>query len=163
MQIDATSFQTTIPTFQPAIFMPRTARSRATNIAGLNRRTMASIIDGVSLAATTAAVWIVASAYAGVTERGLLPVTIVSVLTFLVAFAYFAEMESRRGQTIGKQIMRIRVVAADGAPATRSQCWLRHAAWLCDGVAFVGLALEARSTRHQRLGAMLADTVVINA
>lgn len=163
MQIDATILQPNIPTFQPALFVPRTARHRATDTASLGRRTLAYLIDGVSLVAATAAAWIFASAVAGVTERGLLPAVIASALTFLAVFAYFAEMEARRGQTIGKQLMRIRVVAADGAPATRAQCWLRHAAWLCDGIGFVGLVLEARSPRHQRLGDILADTVVVNA
>lgn len=163
MQIDATPFQPAIPTFRPTVFVPRTARSRATDIASLGRRTMAYLIDGLSVAAATAAVWIFASAVAGVTDRGLLPAVIVSAVTFLAAFAYFPMLEARRGQTIGKQLMRIKVVAADGAPATARQCWLRHAAWLVDGIGFAGLFLEARSPRRQRLGDILADTIVINA
>jgi len=164
MQIEATSFQTTaIQSFHPSLFAPRTARSRATDIAGLGRRTVAYLIDGASLVATAVAVWIFASAYAGVTDSGLAPVMMAGFVTLAGAFAYFPVMESRRGQTIGKQLMRIKVVAADGAPATRAQCWTRQAAWLVDGIAFVGLILEARSTRHQRLGDILADTVVVNA
>lgn len=164
MQIETTTFQSVpLHSFHPSLFVPRTARDRATNIASLGRRTAAYLIDGVSLAATAVALWIFASAYAGVTGSGLAPVIVAGILSLAGAFAYFPLLESRRGQTIGKHLMRIKVVAADGAPASPAQCWTRQAAWLMDGIGFVGLILEARSTRHQRLGDILADTVIVNA
>lgn len=164
MQIEMTPTQSVpLHTFHPSLFVPRTARSRATNVASLSRRTVAYLIDGISVAATAIAVCIFASAWAGVTNGGLTPVIVAAIASVVAAFAYFPLLESRDGQTIGKHLMRIKVVAADGAPATPAQCWTRQAAWLVDGIGFVGLILEARSSRHQRLGDILADTVVVNA
>lgn len=164
MQIEATPFPTTaVQGFHPSLYVPRTARNRATDIAGLGRRTAAYLIDIASLAAIAVAVLIFASAYANVAGSGLAPVVVAGIATSIGAFAYFPVLESRCGQTIGKRAMRIKLVSADGAPVTRVQCWKRQVAWLFDGIAFAGLYLEARSARHQRLGDILADTVVVNA
>jgi len=70
------------------------------------------------------------------------------------------------GQTPGKRALGLRVVSADGYPASVAQHLLRSALWPLD--AFVpplpfgvlGLFLIAGTPRHQRLGDVVAGTVV---
>jgi uncharacterized RDD family membrane protein YckC len=54
------------------------------------------------------------------------PVEVVMVEVLYAGFAvYEAWMLSRRGQTLGKMVVRLRVVRPDGTPVTRKQAWGR--------------------------------------
>ena len=68
------------------------------------------------------------------------------------------------GQTLGKRILNIRVVSLDGGQATTGQYVIR---WLFMPIDFYftfyscAVLTVAFSTRHQRLGDMIAGTIVI--
>lgn len=108
--------------------------------------------------------------------------TTVSPLVMLVWFAlewfYGAILESQwNGQTIGKRIMRIRVVSVDGRPIDGMQATLRNLLRYLDLMPFVALTAESSalqmptfaigllstslSPRFQRIGDLVAGTMVV--
>jgi len=50
-----------------------------------------------------------------------------SILTTLITWGYFAVMESRNGQTVGKMLLKLRTQGPDGAPPTLEQAFKRNA------------------------------------
>ena len=83
----------------------------------------------------------------------------------LVAF-YLAEVVS--GKTIGKQVTGLRVAMADGQPPTPGAIFMRTLLRPIDGVPFIipnllGFITVASSKRNQRIGDMVAGTIVTSA
>lgn len=85
------------------------------------------------------------------------------ILTYSLSFhTYFITMESKSGQTVGKKMMRIKVVSLDGSPITKRQAIYRD---------FVKVYFELTLTlpllyifmneKRQRLGDKWAKTLVI--
>ncbi len=94
-------------------------------LAGLRPRGWAWFIDGATLsilqyAGTRMALPISRYAGHGIAVRRAIQITI--SLLFLL---YESTMLERRGQTLGKMLMRVRVVRPDGSPITRKQAWTR--------------------------------------
>lgn len=87
------------------------------------------------------------------------------VLASLGPFLYFILFEGLwNGQTIGKKALGIRVRQSDGTPATMTAVLGRNllrAADLLPGTGFVGLVAMFTNPRCQRLGDLVADTVVV--
>lgn len=89
------------------------------------------------------------------------------VLTFLVWFGYPIAFETAwdgGGRTPGKAALGLRVVTVEGAPVRFRHAAIRAALGLVDFVATFGLGAVASSLvsrRHQRLGDMVAGTVVL--
>jgi uncharacterized RDD family membrane protein YckC len=100
---------------------------------------------------------------------GSLLVSIPVVLLALVACAvlswsYLAWWPAvHAGQTPAMRLLHLAVVSADGRPATTLQHGLRWVMLLVDGMAFgaVGLGAMLLTPRQQRVGDVLADTVVV--
>ena len=84
---------------------------------------------------------------------------------FLLSFLYAILLEWRwHGQTLGKRLLRLRVVDAQGLRLTFSQVVVRNLLRTFDALPFfyaVGGAAAWISPRGQRLGDLAADTVVI--
>lgn len=83
----------------------------------------------------------------------------------LVAFAYFALMEGRYGQTLGKMALGIKVVGEDGrAPGTKAAV-LRTLMRIVDSIGsyLVAFVVALVSDKNQRLGDMVAKTLVVRA
>jgi len=89
------------------------------------------------------------------------------LLTFAVAWSYFILLEwLGNGQTIGKRIFGLRVIADDGAPAGFIAVLVRNLVRVVDFLpGFYGLGLLAIvvSSRSQRLGDLAAGTFVVRA
>ncbi|MBP5319112.1 MAG: RDD family protein [Paludibacteraceae bacterium] len=67
-----------------------------------------------------------------------------------------------KGRTLGKMLMRIRVVSSDGTPPTFLQCMLRWVLLIVDDGLFHAIpAIVLINRRHQRIGDMAADTYVV--
>jgi uncharacterized RDD family membrane protein YckC len=86
----------------------------------------------------------------------------------LAVLAYHALFHALRGgQTPGKRALGIRVLSADGLPATTMQIVLRALLWPVDVIllvpASIGLILVAATSKHQRLGDLVAGTLVVRA
>ena len=83
----------------------------------------------------------------------------------LLTFAYFFATELVWGQTIGKRVMELRVVRADGSPLTAGPAAIRNLVRFVDAfpVAYIvgAIVLFTFGNRSQRLGDMAAKTKVV--
>lgn len=86
-------------------------------------------------------------------------------LVFLfIIFAYFILMEAYVGWTVGKRVLRMRVVNVDGEKIGLSRSAVRNLLRLVDGLpAFniLGMVLIGRSSKGQRFGDRAAKTFVV--
>lgn len=81
----------------------------------------------------------------------------------VVIFAYFIFLEWLTGRTIGKYLLKMRVVTVEGMKITFKQSLLRNFGRLIDGLPcfnIAGMVSIARSGQKQRIGDKLAKTVV---
>jgi uncharacterized RDD family membrane protein YckC len=89
------------------------------------------------------------------------------LLTFAVAWSYFILLEwLGNGQTIGKRMFGLRVIAEDGAPAGFTAVLVRNLVRVVDflpGFYGLGLLMVVVSSRSQRLGDLAAGTFVVRA
>jgi uncharacterized RDD family membrane protein YckC len=89
------------------------------------------------------------------------------LLTFAIAWSYFILLEwLGNGQTIGKRMFGLRVIADDGAPAGFIAILVRNLIRVVDflpGFYGFGLLVIVVSPRSQRLGDLAAGTFVVRA
>jgi uncharacterized RDD family membrane protein YckC len=97
------------------------------------------------------------------------------VLAFVVSWFYFGLFEALwNGQTPGKRLMGLRVLAVDGQPINAMQAVVRNVLRAVDAMPIVGLSAElsipyymvalvamAASDRYQRLGDLACGTIVV--
>lgn len=83
----------------------------------------------------------------------------------IVAFAYFALMEGRFGQTLGKMAFGIKVVGEDGGEIGTRAAVLRTLMRIVDSIGsyVVAFVVALVSGKNQRLGDMVAKTLVVRA
>ena len=118
-----------------------------------NRRVAAALIDLLFPLAACAAAYA-----AGLSlTRGLVLVGVAWTLY------YFFALESGAGQTLGKRVMNLRVVSADGSPATMEQIAKRTVVRILDGHIVGLIVMLATGDRRVRLGDIVAGTVVTEA
>jgi uncharacterized RDD family membrane protein YckC len=87
------------------------------------------------------------------------------IVYFLIVLAYYLGLETMYGQTLGKKVMGLRVVAIDG-PLTLGKVAIRTVLRIVDGLPFLyllGLIVVAVSKQNQRIGDMAAGTLVVKA
>lgn len=91
----------------------------------------------------------------------------VNILGVPLYFAYFALFEAAFGQTVGKMATGVVVVTEDGGPAdlraTATRALLLVVDWFPYPLYLVGLAAVYRTDRNQRVGDLVAETVVVRA
>jgi uncharacterized RDD family membrane protein YckC len=89
--------------------------------------------------------------------------TLVFVLLMGVAFAYHLLLEWRWGQTPGKRLFGLRVVAGDGAELGFRGSFLRNALRLVDGLGYWSVAVAVILVRGdgRRLGDVAGDSLVV--
>jgi uncharacterized RDD family membrane protein YckC len=84
---------------------------------------------------------------------------------FLLTLAYFVATELVWGQTIGKRVMKLRVVGLDGAKLTPGAAVIRNVVRIVDwlpGLYIVGaITLFTVGNKSARLGDMAAKTKVV--
>ena len=118
-----------------------------------NRRMAAGLIDLLVPLGITA----------GATLAGLsLTVGVLMVAVGWTLYYFFA-LESAGGQTLGKRVMKLRVVAADGSPASMEQIAKRTIVRIVDGHIVGLIVMLATGERRQRLGDIVAGTVITEA
>ena len=83
----------------------------------------------------------------------------------LVAFAYFTLMEARYGQTLGKMALGIKVVREGGGTIGTREAALRTLMRIVDSIGsyLVAFVVALVSDKNQRLGDMVAKTLVVRA
>lgn len=118
-----------------------------------NRRVAASLIDLLVPLAGVAVVFAAGLSF----TLGLLLVVVGWTLF------YFFALESGDGQTLGKRVMNLRVVSADGSPASMEQIAKRTIVRILDGHIVGLIVMLATGDRRLRLGDIVAGTVVTDA
>lgn len=88
------------------------------------------------------------------------------LLMFFLMFFYYIIFEAgKRGASPGKRAMGLRVVDTSGAPISWGQAFIRNMLRFADGMPFFsygfGLLTTLLTKRFQRLGDLLANTVVV--
>ena len=128
-----------------------------------NRRVLAAIVDLALVGAGT--VLILFAADALTSDTGDVRGALSAVILGWALYYYFA-LESGDGQTVGKKLLKLRVVRADGRPAGMREIMVRTVLRVVDGVGgyIVGLiVMLATGQRRQRLGDLAAGTIVVDA
>lgn len=131
-------------------------------IAGVATRALAALLDG-SLLAIVSSIVVGAAAVLGFDRSFLSAAGILAAGIFpvLLPLAFEARW---RGQTPGKRVMHLRVIATDGMPASLGALFLRNVLRLVDFLPFgycLGLLSVAASQHGQRLGDLVANTLVV--
>lgn len=88
------------------------------------------------------------------------------ILAIALVFGYYWITEAVWAQTVGKRVMKIRVVRTDGSEATAGAVFVRTLLRAVDGLFFylVGLiTIFATGERRARLGDLAAKTKVVAA
>ncbi len=139
-------------------------------IAGIGHRSMAYLIDVALLSAIGLVAFFLlsfvvpdmlkaAQALSGV-ERA-----IFGLVSFVLVWGYWTGMEvAWRGQTIGKRLMKIRVVKSDGSGVGVFESAVRNLLRIVDffPVCYpVGLITMLIDARHRRLGDLVAGTMLV--
>src|SRR3954470_5964702 len=125
-----------------------------------NRRILAAIVDLVIVAAGALVILYAGDALTG--DRG---GALAAVILGWALYYYFA-LESGAGQTVGKKLMNLRVVCADGRPAGMREIAVRTILRVIDGIGvyIVGLiVMLVTGQRRQRVGDLAAGTIVVDA
>lgn len=134
-------------------------------VAGLGERVLARLID----LAGFLIIYIISIILFGVSfSVGSKTTFYVVIIAFLVIFIFYdlvCEL-TMNGQSVGKKIMKIRVISLTGTQPTLSQYLLRWLFRIVDvsiifGFGVVAVLAVAFTEKHQRVGDMVAKTIVI--
>ncbi len=160
------------------VFRPRTAPKMfqlppTIPPGNLGRRLLAGLIDLVPFSALSAAVFPLPfdkidstdQFFEVVTELVALESYAYSVILAMVTYVvYCVLMEYRFGATLGKRVMKLRVVGNGAAPAGLREVLLRNLVKIIELMSLPLLLLVPLLTRNrQRLGDMFAQTAVVDA
>lgn len=135
-------------------------------LAGVGSRFLALALDTVIQVSLVVLLYIVAIALLiGRVGEGMWALAIVVLLGFMLFYGYFAAFEWLwRGQTPGKRLLGLRVISATGHPMTPYQAAVRNLLRIVDqipGLYGVGIVSVLLTERSQRLGDLVAGTVVV--
>ncbi len=132
-------------------------------LAGLGARVFAHVID-VLIILVAEYVAVVTAGILSVTSIAFLAIPLWAIFAVSFIFLYFILLESFwNGQTIGKKAVGIRARMADGTAITSLAAIGRNLLRVADflpGMYFVGLLAMFTTPRSQRLGDLVANTVV---
>jgi uncharacterized RDD family membrane protein YckC len=98
------------------------------------------------------------------TEDGGVGFNLQGLPAFAWFFSWFLLMplcEGVTGQTIGKRLLKIRVIKMDMSPATIGSSLVRHLFDMIDSIFLIGLVIASTNKERRRLGDLVAGTVVV--
>lgn len=133
--------------------------------AGLGSRFTAQLIDGLALLAILAGLGLASAALGALFNNGPLALLALVMVGFLTFWAYWIVPEALwSGLSLGKLALHLRVVDAGGGPLTVGQAIVRNLFRIVDFLPAyyaVGAIAIFVSSRNQRLGDLVAGTVVV--
>jgi uncharacterized RDD family membrane protein YckC len=128
-------------------------------------RVLASVIDYAALLIYTLIMGMIISTNAF--ELELKGITVLGILLIYLPYMFYSPIIEylTNGRSLGKLALGIRVVKADGEPAGLREYFIRWIFRVIDiwigGLGFLAILLSSTSERRQRLGDVMADTVLI--
>jgi len=122
-----------------------------------NRRVMAAIVDLLIVSAGAAVVLVAGDALTGDRQSAL------GAVLLGWALYYFFAFESGDGQTVGKKLMKLRVVRVDGRQAGMREIAVRTILRVVDNYVIGLIVMLATGERRQRIGDLAAATMVVDA
>lgn len=143
--------------------------------AGLGPRFLAALIDLLVLVAVTLLIALpFGFLFAAVALAGNYPALLINLLfgplvaiLIVVWILYFTYFEGTEGETLGKKVLHLKVVdVATGQPPSLGRAFVRTLLRIVDwlpALYFLGFVVAALTDRRQRLGDLLAGTVVVKA
>jgi len=156
--------------------VPTTAETRpSANFASLGQRIVAAIIDAIIVGIAVAVVSGVFM-FSGLGMFG--PPRMwhmfaspwvwapwMWLVGLLIPVGYYTYLEGTSGQTIGKRIVNIKVVKADGSRCDMSSAFLRSILRIIDSlfIGIVGIIVISTTEKKQRIGDIVANTIVVKA
>ena len=137
---------------------------------GVGRRAVAVILDSIVLAIPFFALGTLIASITGETTAGGFQLEGGSALLLfglmgVIGFGYYILLEAYYGQTLGKRLVGIRVVTADGSRIGLSDSVVRNVLRFVDGIFayLVGAVFIWLSDTNQRLGDRIGDTYIVRA
>jgi uncharacterized RDD family membrane protein YckC len=122
-----------------------------------NRRVAAAIVDLLIVSFGAVVILVAGDSLSGERQGAL------SAVILGWALYYFFALESGEGQTVGKKLMKIRVVLADGRPAGMREVAVRTVLRVIDNYLVGLIVMLATGDRRQRIGDLAAGTIVVDA
>ncbi len=122
-------------------------------------RFLARFIDGILIGIVAVIINVV---LAVVSDSFILTGVISSIVTAVLYLGYFAYLESTKGQTLGKQIMKLKVVGPDGVNVPTMEQAVRRNIWTAFGIAGVIPILGSLLGGLAGLAAVILIAVGIN-
>lgn len=86
-----------------------------------------------------------------------------ALLFWIIIFAYFVIFEMQWGATPGKMLTGLKVLRTDGQAAGLREAVIRTASRIIDYFFLIGIIIMAISSKNQRLGDRLAETMVVKS
>jgi uncharacterized RDD family membrane protein YckC len=148
------------------VVMNATAQASAPTASGPkldNRRVLAGLVDLIIVGIGAAVVITAGTALAG--DDSDVQGSLRFVLLGWALYYYFA-LESGDGQTVGKKLMKLRVVRQDGGPVGMREVAVRTVLRVIDGIGayIVGLiVMLVTGEKRQRIGDLAAGTIIVDA
>jgi len=123
-------------------------------------RFLGRLIDGLIIGVAAAIINVVLGI---ISDSWILTTALSAVITAVLYVGYFAYFESNRGQTIGKQVMKLRVFGPDGVSNPTMEQAVRRNIWLGFGILGVIPVLGALIGGLAELAAVILIAVNINS
>jgi uncharacterized RDD family membrane protein YckC len=123
-------------------------------------RFLARLIDGLIIGVIAVIINVILGA---ISDSWILVGIVSSVVTAALYLGYFAYLESNRGQTIGKQVMKLRTFGPDGAANPTMEQAIRRNIWVAFGIAGVVPVIGALIGGLAELAAVILIAVNINS
>ncbi len=142
--------------------LPRTAVSQAAAPAGFWIRFLAWILDFVVLAVIASVVWLLGNLAAGESVTPLRLAAIGAVFNLFFRAAYYIVLHGATGQTVGKLITGVKVVALDGSEISYGVAFLRWLGYLLSNLTLlIGYILAGIRADKRALHDLVAGTRVV--
>lgn len=133
---------------------------------GVGPRALAIIIDSlIFVLASCCVLLIITLGSGGEMETTGGPAFLINVFFTLLYLAYFIVLEGTSGATLGKRILKLKVVNLDGSPIDMQASVIRNVLRIVDGLFsyLVAAILVWTDPNKQRLGDRVAKTIVVRA
>jgi len=141
------------------------SKDRKVEVIGFGRRFLAMLIDGFFVVFVSFILAMLIGMIDVFFGGGLLPWNLVIIVVMLLfsIFYYTGRWVRTTGQTLGKLLLNIKIVSADGAPLTTGKVFLRYLGYILSGVvASLGFIWVSFDKRRRGWHDMIAKTYVIH-